>query len=136
MESNPTIRFTVSLPQNLLDNLDKNITKQGYSSRSELIRDMIREKMLQEKWDEGGELTGILSLVYDHHHKDLNQKIIDIQHNANVHVVCTTHIHLNHNNCLETIIIQGQSNELRSFTFALSGLKGVSFASLTKIAPF
>ncbi|WP_199497273.1 ribbon-helix-helix protein, CopG family, partial [Helicobacter pylori] len=78
------IRFSVSLQQNLLDELDNRIIKNGYSSRSELVRDMIREKLVEDNWAEDnpndGSKIAVLVVIYDHHQRELNQRMIDIQH--------------------------------------------------------
>lgn len=129
------IRFTVSLPEPLLNELDEKVVDQGYVSRSEFIRDLIREKIIKDEWDRGyDEVIGVLSLVYTHHQNDLVQKITDLQHDANIDIMCTTHVHVNHENCLETIMIKGMVDDIVSFAQNISGLKGVKFAKLVKAA--
>nr|WP_277641658.1 nickel-responsive transcriptional regulator NikR [Wolinella succinogenes] len=131
------IRFSVSLPENLLAELDNKIVSQGYSSRSELVRDLIREKMVEEKWEGGDEeAVGVLTIVYDHHQRELNQKMIDIQHNSHIHILCNTHVHINHHNCLETIILKGIPKEIEEIALAIGGLKGVKFSKLTRASSF
>lgn len=136
------IRFSVSLPLGLLDELDNRITQNGYTSRSELIRDMIREKLIDEKWDKGEsegtkEHLGVLVLIYDHHQRGLNQKKNDIEHNNHlVQIVCTTHVHVDHNNCLETMILKGRRDDIEKLCIEISGLLGVKFAKLTRTASF
>ncbi|MDR2635911.1 MAG: ribbon-helix-helix protein, CopG family, partial [Campylobacteraceae bacterium] len=77
------IRFTISLPEPLLDELDKKVNEQGYVSRSEFIRDLIREKIIKDEWEGGyDEVIGVLTILYTHHQNDLIQKITDIQHDA------------------------------------------------------
>ena len=100
-DSDEIIRFSVSLPKSLLDTLDTNLTFIGYSSRSEVIRDMIREMIVEKNWqniEDSGEVVAVLVIVYDHHQRDLNQKMIDVQHNSHVEILCNTHVHINHNN--------------------------------------
>ncbi len=136
------IRFSVSLPSGLLDELDNKITQNGYTSRSELIRDMIREKLVDEKWDKGEsegtkEHLGVLVLIYDHHQRGLNQKKNEIEHDSQlVQIVCTTHVHIDHNNCLETIILKGSKDDIERLCIEISGLLGVKFAKLTRTASF
>ncbi|ACO03887.1 MAG TPA: nickel-responsive transcriptional regulator NikR [Persephonella sp.] len=128
-----TIRFSVSLPEDLLKELDSRVIKKGYSSRSELIRDLIRELIIEEKWDsETEEVFGVLTIIYDHHQRDLTRKMIDIQHSKYVNILCSTHVHLDHNNCLETIIIKGKPSEIEKLSIEIGGLKGVKFSKLTK----
>ena len=129
------IRFTVSLPEPLLGELDKKVSEQGYVSRSEFIRDLIREKIIKDEWEKGyDEVIGVLSIVYTHHQNDLVQKITDIQHDANINIMCATHVHINHENCLETIMIKGMVDDIVMFSQKISGLKGVKFAKLVKAA--
>ncbi|WP_314978611.1 nickel-responsive transcriptional regulator NikR [Campylobacter rectus] len=129
------IRFSVSLPKQLLDELDSKISAQGYASRSEFTRDLIREKIVNDSWkDAEEELIGVLTLVYLHHQNDLVVKMMDIEHRANLNIVCTTHIHIDHNNCLETLILRGKAGIIEKFSEKIGGLKGVKFSKLTKAA--
>ena len=129
------IRFSVSLPKQLLDELDSKISAQGYASRSEFTRDLIREKIVNDSWkDAEEELIGVLTLVYLHHQNDLVVKMMDIEHRANLNIVCTTHIHIDHNNCLETLILRGKAGTIEKFSEKIGGLKGVKFSKLTKAA--
>ena len=129
------IRFSVSLPKQLLDELDSKISAQGYASRSEFTRDLIREKIVNDSWkDAEEELIGVLTLVYLHHQNDLVVKMIDIEHKANLNIVCATHIHIDHNNCLETLILRGKAGIIEKFSEKIGGLKGVKFSKLTKAA--
>jgi CopG family nickel-responsive transcriptional regulator len=129
-----TIRFSVSLPAGLLAELDRRVTRRGYPSRSELVRDMIRERLVEEAWEGGAEVVGVLAIVYDHHQRELTQRLLDIQHDEHVHVMCTTHVHLDHHNCLETIILRGMPAEIEHTATELGGLRGVKFARLTRAA--
>jgi CopG family nickel-responsive transcriptional regulator len=130
--SDDTIRFSVSLPAGLLAELDRRVTSRGYPSRSELVRDMIRERLVEDAWQAGEAVAGVLAIVYDHHQRELAQKLIDIQHNERVHVLCSTHVHLDHHNCLETIILDGHPPEIEHIAAEIGGLKGVKFAKLTR----
>jgi CopG family nickel-responsive transcriptional regulator len=133
--SDETIRFTVSLPRPLLDELDRRVVHKGYASRSELVRDLIRERLVDQSWERGDEeVAGVLTIVYDHHQRDLSGEIIDIQHRDFVHVVATTHVHLDHNNCLETIIIRGRPQEIERIRLEIGGLRGVRFSDLTRVS--
>jgi CopG family nickel-responsive transcriptional regulator len=126
------VRFCVSLPQYLLEELDRKIIKRGYSSRSELIRDLIRELMVEDAWRAEEEVIGVLTLIYDHHQRELTQKMLEIQHNEYVKVLCSTHIHLDHHNCLENIVLKGRPDEIEGISISIGGLRGVKFARLTK----
>jgi CopG family nickel-responsive transcriptional regulator len=129
------IRFSVSLPEQLLEELDRRVTHKGYASRSELVRDLIRERLVEEAWEKGeGDLVGVLTIVYDHHQRELSQRLIDIQHYEQVLVICTTHVHLDQHNCLETIMVRGCPEEIGRITTIIGGLKGVKLAKLTRTA--
>lgn len=131
------IRFCVSLPKKLLDELDNGVVSKGYSSRSELVRDMIREKMTEDRWQGNDEeVVGVLTLVYDHHQRELSQKMIDIQHAESCNVLCTTHVHIDHHNCLETVIIRGKADNVEKTAAQLGGLRGVKFSKLTKTTTY
>ena len=129
------IRFSVSLPSQLLDELDKKVGEQGYASRSEFTRDLIREKIVNDSWkDAKEELIGVLTLIYVHHQNDLINKMMDIEHDADVTIICTNHVHVDHHNCLETITLRGEAAKIEHFSDRIEGLKGVKFAKLTKAA--
>jgi len=127
------IRFSVSLPEKLLGDLDRRVVRQGYASRSELVRDLIREKIVEEKWEDDGEdVVGVLVIIFDHHQKDLAEKVIHAQHQRQVNILCSTHVHMDHHNCLETIIIKGRPPEIEKIAIEIGGLRGVRFARLTR----
>ncbi|NEV60861.1 nickel-responsive transcriptional regulator NikR [Thiorhodococcus minor] len=131
--SDETIRFSVSLPKPLLDELDARVVNKGYASRSELVRDLIRERLVEDLWERGEtEVAGVLTIVYDHHQRELTQQILEIQHRQYVRVVATTHVHMDHHNCLETIIIRGMPAEIERLSLEIGGLRGVRFAKLTR----
>lgn len=137
-EQDSIIRFSVSLQQNLLDELDSRIIRNGYSSRSELVRDMIREKLVEDNWENQtlDSSIAVLVIVYDHHQRELNQKMIDVQHHNTAAILCNTHVHIDNHNCLETIILKGSPSEIQKLSLEIGGLKGVKFAKLTKTLSF
>lgn len=127
-------RFSVSLPNSLFDALDERLEIEGYSSRSEFIRDMIREKIVKDRWTNAQdlELIGILTLIYAHHQTDLLAKIMELEHHADIHIICKNHIHIDHDNCLETLSLKGSAEKIEKFCAKIKGLKGVKFAELTR----
>lgn len=128
-----TIRFSISLPNNLLSKLDERIVTKGYASRSEFVRDLIREQIIQQKWEnEDEDVIGVLTISYDHHQRDLVGKIVDAQHSHYVNTVCATHVHLDHDNCIEVVIIKGKPEEIERLSTKIGGLRGVKFAKLTR----
>lgn len=129
------VRISLSIPKEVANFLDNQVLKNNYSSRSEFIRDLLREISVNEEWtEEKDDVIGILTIVYDHHKRELTQKMIDIQHNHYLNVLCSTHIHLDHYNCLEVIIIKGKPQEIIDVSNNISGLNGVKFAKLIKTA--
>jgi CopG family nickel-responsive transcriptional regulator len=129
----PVSRISVSLPDPLLTELDRRVIGRGYASRSEFIRDLIRERMVEDKWEGDAEtVVGVLTIAYDHHQRDLAQKLVDLQHSEYIHILCSTHVHLDRENCLESIIIRGRPREIERIAIRSGGLKGVRFAKLTR----
>ncbi|MEY4505365.1 MAG: hypothetical protein RL154_1665 [Pseudomonadota bacterium] len=129
-------RFTLSMDESLLEYLDKRIDESGYPSRSEYVRDLIRQTMVDDKWDSDKEAIGVLTIVYDHHHRDLADKMVEIFHTHLVNVVCNLHVHITHDNCLETIILRGKGSEISRISQEVGGLRGVRHSSLSKTAAF
>lgn len=127
------IRFSVSLPKELFEAL--NHRSKESSSRSEYIRDLIREKLVADEWSGNSDsVIGVLTIVYTHHQSDLVVQKLELEHHAHVDIVCTTHVHIDHHNCLETAIIKGRAEDINGFKDKISGLKGVKFADLSRVA--
>jgi len=124
-------RFGVSIDTHLLTRFDKLIEKSGYQSRSEAFRDLIRERLVSEEWTgEKAETVGILSLVYSHDSRELTEILTRIQHKYLNIIVSSTHIHLDHHNCLEVIILRGQSKVIRNISDNLLATKNVKHGKL------
>jgi len=129
------IRFSVSLPKPLLDAVDAQLDSQKYASRSEFIRDLIRAQIVRDEWlSLNSDLMGVLTIVYNHHQSDLLTKKTNLEHHSDVEIVCTTHVHLDHENCLETMILRGSAKKIVEFAKRMGGLKSVKFSSLSKVA--
>lgn len=127
------IRFSVSLPQKLLDEFDLMIKNQDYASRSEFTRDLIRQKLVEECWEnDDSELIGVFTIIYDHHEGELMRRKMMIEHNTKVCIICTNHIHIDHYNCLENMTLRGRADLIEEFSQKISGLKGVKFAKLVR----
>ena len=107
------IRFGVSLPDDLLERFDTEISQKGYQNRSEALRDLIRNYLVKRELDKDEEIVGVLSLVYDHHVPNISDKLNDLQHDHYQNILSTTHIHLDHRNCLEVIILKGKYSEVK-----------------------
>lgn len=126
-----TIRFGISLPGKLLNKFDSLIKRKKYTNRSEAIRDLIRNTLIEEEWGQKNELTmGVIVLVYDHHQRQLVDKIIEIQHHSLAEIKSTMHIHIDHHNCMEIIVIKGKGEEIRNISDKLISLKGVKYGKL------
>jgi len=118
-------RFTVSMDEKLLDDFDKYISQRKYVNRSEAIRDLIRSVFVKKEWQADKQVMGVISLVYDHHQPNLQERLTEIQHNYHHQVVSTTHVHMDHYNCLEVVIIKGKADSVVELADGLRSLKGV-----------
>jgi len=115
----------------LLEKFDRVIYKKGYSNRSEAVRDLVREHLVEKEWERvKGDVVGIVTLVYNHHVHDLSDKLTDLQHNHYKNIVSSTHIHLDAHNCLEVLVVRGKSGEVRSIAERLISTKGVKHGKL------
>lgn len=134
-KSNTHVRFSVSVPEDLLEFLDETLLSRGYASRSEFVRDLIRKEIIEEKWERGEEVMGVLVIIYDHHRRGLSEKLIHIQHSEFYNVISSLHIHLSHRDCLEVIVIRGKGKEIEKLYREMEGLEGVKFAKMVRLAP-
>ena len=119
-------RIGVSLPPELLDTFDRFIEEKGYQTRSKAIADLVRDRLTREEWqDDNQEVIGAVSLVYDHHTRDLSAKLTEIQHDTHDSIVSTTHVHIDHHRCLEILIIRGIAKDVRQLGERLISVRGV-----------
>ena len=125
------VRFGVSLEGGLLKDFDRHIKAREYKNRSEAIRDLIRDGFVKKEWSENKEVAGAVILVYDHHKRELVNKLTDIQHDFHSIVISSQHIHLDHNNCLETIVVKGKAKEIEALANKMRSAKGVKYGTLT-----
>lgn len=123
-------RFSISLEENLLDKFDRYIQQQSYNNRSEAIRDLIRKALVKREWETDSKVMGVITLVYDHHQHQLQEKVTEVQHDYHHHIVSTTHVHMDHHNCLEVIIVRGKSQEVQDLAEKLIALRGVRDGNL------
>ena len=126
-----TTRFGVSIPNRLLECFDGLIQEKGYSSRSEALRDLIRDFLVEAEWESDEETIGTVTLVYDHHVRELSDELNSIQHEMGEAVISTLHVHLDHHTCLEVVLVKGKSSEIRKVADRLIGTKGVVHGKLT-----
>ncbi len=120
-------RIGVSLPKNLLEEFDSVILNRGYSSRSEAIRDAIRNYILEYKWmeREEGEVVGVVNVIYTHSVRGINDSIINLQHDFHEIITTTLHVHLSSEMCLEMILVRGDMREIKKLVDRISSTKGV-----------
>jgi CopG family transcriptional regulator, nickel-responsive regulator len=122
------IRFGVSLEEDLLNKFDRHIKRNKYTNRSEAIRDLIRSELIKDEWTENKDVTGAITIVYDHHTRDLVNKVLDVQHDHHDCILSTQHIHLDHHNCFEIIVTKGKSKEIENLYLKLKSIKSVKHA--------
>jgi len=125
------VRFGISLGRELLERFDNLIRDRNYTNRSEAFRDLIRQELVKKQWQEGEDIAGAITLIYDHHRKELLNKITDIQHNFQKTIICTQHIHLDHDNCLEILAVKGGPVEVKRLADTLTSIKGVKHGTLS-----
>ncbi|GAB4270216.1 MAG: nickel-responsive transcriptional regulator NikR [Deferrisomatales bacterium] len=125
------IRFGISMDARLLGRFDDMIARKGYVNRSEAIRDLIRNALVEDQWSRGDEETvGTVTLVYDHHTRDLSDKLTEQQHSNHDSIVSALHVHLDVHNCLEVVVLKGQAAKVKRLADELLGTKGVKHGKL------
>ncbi len=125
------VRFGVSLEKELLERFDDLIRSRKYTNRSEALRDMIRQELLKQEWEAGGEVAGAITFIYDHHTRELLGKITDIQHDNQEIIISSQHIHLDHHNCLEIVAVKGRVKKVLKLADSLKAIKGVRHCALS-----
>lgn len=124
-------RFGISIDDRLLKRFDELIADKGYVNRSEAIRDLIRNALVEEAWARGDEETvGTVTLVYDHHTRDLADKLTEQQHSHHEAIVSALHVHLDAHHCLEVVVVKGKARSVKRLADELIGTKGVKHGKL------
>ncbi|MFP4034595.1 MAG: nickel-responsive transcriptional regulator NikR [Desulfovermiculus sp.] len=127
-----TIRFGVSLDSDLLARFDKICEERCYQTRSEAIRDLIRKELVHKEWEnQNQEVTGTLTLVYNHHQSDLAQKMTEIQHQALDIIITSLHVHIDAHNCMEVLVLRGPVRDVRSVAQRLTSTRGIKHGKLS-----
>ncbi len=124
------VRFGVSIPEDLSKKFDEHIKKKHYPNRSEAIRDLIRKELIKKEIALNEEVVGVLHILYDHHRRELDDRLIDLQHDYYHIVLSSMHIHLDHDNCIEVILLRGKSQEVKELAEKLIATKGVKHGHL------
>ncbi|MBC8550713.1 MAG: nickel-responsive transcriptional regulator NikR [Candidatus Brocadiales bacterium] len=126
------VRFGVSMDSRLLKQFDKYINQKGYANRSEAIRDLIRNNLVEEEWKAGtGETVGTITIIYNHHKRELTDTLTNIQHKYHASMISTMRVHLDSHNCLEVLVVKGKAREIKIVADRLIGTKGVIHGKLT-----
>ena len=126
------MRFGISMENHLLKKFDIYIKKEGYKTRSEAIRDLIRKKLVEEEWKKGEKIAGAIIIVYNHHKRELADKIMDIQHHFHHLIISTQHIHLDEDNCFEVVIVSGKVEKVKKLYNLMESLKGIKYSTLCR----
>jgi len=124
------VRFGTSLDRDLLDRFDLHIKGRRYTNRSEALRDLIRDKLVGEEWSENKETVGTITFIYDHHVRDLNHKLTHIQHDVQGLILAGMHVHLDHDHCLEVLVVKGKGAAIRKIADTILSIKGVKHGKL------
>ena len=132
MKDEQAARFSVSLPAKLLQDLDQMTSTQGYTNRSLAVADMIRDRLVEHRQKFGNEdIAGTITLVYDHHKQHVQATLTDIQHDHHELIISTLHVHLDHDNCLEVLVVRGKAGSIKKIADELIAAKGVKHGKLT-----
>jgi len=126
------VRFGVSLEKELLAHFDSHLKVKKYTNRSEAIRDLIRADLVKKEWQENDRVCGAITLVYNHHKRELLNHLMDIQHDYHDNILSTQHLHLDEDNCLEIIAIKGKASRIQDLYGKLKSAKGVKHAAFAE----
>lgn len=130
-QSSDLTRFSISIEADLLARFLRLARKHGWENRSEAIRNIMRDALVREEWSGDEEIVGTITIVYDHHRRELGERLTEIQHDHHQAVLAETHIHLDHDNCLEMIAVRGTATEVQKIADALIGARGVKHGKLS-----
>ena len=124
------VRFGVSLEGETMQKLDDYVRMNKYPNRSQAIRSLIEQYTVDQKWQCGNEVAGAIVIVYDHHKRNIDKQLNEVQHDYHNLIMCTQHIHLSHETCLETIAVKGEASELTKLADKIIALKGIHHGKL------
>jgi CopG family nickel-responsive transcriptional regulator len=125
-------RIGVAIDSDLLQKFDTLISRRGYTNRSEAFRDLIRDELVETTWERpDSQVVGTVTLVYDHHVRLLSEKLTDLQHDFHQNILSTLHVHLDHDHCLEVLVVKGKAADVQKVADTLISTKGVQHGRLT-----
>ena len=123
-------RISISLEENLLTRFDRQADRQGYPTRSEAVKALMRQNLVEQEWSGNQEVAGAISIVYDHHRRGLTNKVMDVQHRFGSEIVSTQHVHLDYSYCLEIVVVRGKAGQIQKLAAALRSVKGIKHNAL------
>lgn len=124
------VRFGISTEKDLLSRFDRLMRERGHTNRSKAFSDLVRQELVKKEWIEGKEVVGAIIMIYDHHKRELVNRLMDIQHDFNKLIMSTQHMHLDHDNCLEIVAIKGAAMEVQKLANTLRAVKGIKHTTL------
>lgn len=126
-------RITISVEAPLLEQFETFIANNGYPTRSEAMKDLMRHALVGQEWEKGDtDVAGTISIVYDHHKRGTMENLVNVQHDFGELIVCTQHVHLDHHNCMEVLVVRGTAVHIRDFVTKLKAIKGIKHSALVK----
>jgi CopG family nickel-responsive transcriptional regulator len=128
------VRISMSLDNSLLEGFDEYVRNQGYPTRSEAIKALMRQSLSGQAWTQNQLVAGSVTLVYDHHHQGIVKRLMDVQHDFGAVIVSTQHVHLDHHHCLEIVVVKGKASQIQDLVSAFKSMKGVKHNSLVMMS--
>jgi CopG family nickel-responsive transcriptional regulator len=127
------VRFGVAMPQDLLHKFDSFILRKNYPNRSQALRDLVRQTLVEEEWKLGDkETVGTITIVYNHHFKEISDVLTELQHHFCKEIISCLHVHLDRENCLEVLVLKGRSSRIKNIADRLIATKGVKHGKLLR----
>lgn len=123
-------RITISVEEPLLAQFESYVKSHGYPTRSEAMQGLMRQTLVTQEWQKGSDVAGAISVIYDHHKRGTGEKLTDVQHDFGELIVCAQHVHLDHHNCMEIIVVRGRAVDIRDLLSRLNAIKGIKHSSL------
>jgi CopG family nickel-responsive transcriptional regulator len=128
------VRFGVAMESDLLEEFDKLVVRRGHENRSEALRDLVRKELVADSWERGGTSVATITLVFDHHVREVTERLTEIQHDHGPCIISTLHVHLDHDRCLEVIVARGPAQTIKAIADRLIAARGVLTGSMTPAA--
>ena len=128
------VRISMSLDNSLLEGFDEYVRSQGYPTRSEAIKALMRQSLSEQAWTQNQLVAGSITLVYDHHRQGIVKRLMDVQHDFGAVIVSTQHVHLDHHHCLEIIVVKGKASQIQDLVSVFKSMKGVKHNSLVMMS--